>query len=60
MIDEVEPKVVAPTEPFPRNLMEFVDRFGTDEACLGYLRTMRWPGGGRQLHFRTDDNYTSA
>jgi len=30
---------------FPKNLMEFLDRFPTDDACLEYLRTVRWPGG---------------
>ena len=28
---------VAVGEEFPRNLMEFLDKFGTDETCLGYL-----------------------
>lgn len=28
---------------FPRNLMEFLDRFATDRACLEYLRRVRWP-----------------
>lgn len=32
-------------EEFPRNLMEFLDKFGTDEICLEYLRTVRWGGG---------------
>lgn len=30
---------------FPRNLMEFVERFATDKACWEYLRTVRWPQG---------------
>jgi len=30
---------------FPRNIMEFLDRFGTDAACLEYLRAVRWPDG---------------
>ena len=32
-------------KPFPCNLMEFLDRFGTDETCMEYLRTIRWPKG---------------
>ena len=32
-------------EAFPRNLMEFMDHFSTDAACLEYLRTVRWPAG---------------
>jgi transposase-like protein len=30
---------------FPRNLMEYVERFATNEACLEYLRAVRWPEG---------------
>ena len=30
---------------FPRNLMDFLDRFDTDEACLSYLSAVRWPNG---------------
>lgn len=30
---------------FPKNLLEFLDRFATDEACLEYLCQIRWPGG---------------
>jgi len=30
---------------FPRNIMEFLDRFGTDAACLEYVRAVRWPDG---------------
>jgi transposase-like protein len=29
---------------FPRNMMEFLDRFATDQACLAYLSQVRWPG----------------
>ncbi len=32
-------------EAFPRNLMEFVDRFATDEACWEYFRMVRWSQG---------------
>lgn len=30
---------------FPRNMMEFLDRFATDETCLEYLRGVRWSEG---------------
>ncbi len=30
---------------YPRNWNEFLDWFGTEEACLGYLERLRWPGG---------------
>jgi hypothetical protein len=29
----------------PKTLLEFEDRFGTEEACIGYLRGRRWPEG---------------
>jgi len=32
-------------EDYPRTLMEFEARFGTDEACRDYLSELRWPGG---------------
>jgi transposase-like protein len=30
---------------FPKNMMEFLDRFATEEACLAYLYRVRWPKG---------------
>ena len=30
---------------FPRTIMEFTDRFSTNEACGEYLRDLRWPEG---------------
>ncbi len=30
---------------YPRNWTEFLDRFGSEEACLSYLEGLRWPGG---------------
>jgi transposase-like protein len=32
---------------YPANLIEFIDWFPTDEACLQYLETVRWPSGFR-------------
>lgn len=32
---------------FPKNLMEFEERFHSDEACRKYLFSQRWPGGFR-------------
>lgn len=34
-------------EEFPRNLMEFEQRFSTEEDCYAYLRQLRWPDGFR-------------
>ena len=30
---------------YPRNWNEFLDWFASEEACLGYLERLRWPGG---------------
>lgn len=30
---------------FPRSILEFQDRFATEEACLEYLAACRWPDG---------------
>jgi transposase-like protein len=30
---------------YPRNWNEFLDWFGSEEACLVYLEQLRWPGG---------------
>lgn len=32
-------------EDYPRTLLEFEERFATEEACLEYLFKMRWPEG---------------
>lgn len=34
-------------EDYPRTLVEFEQRFGTEEACLKYLYKLRWPQGFR-------------
>jgi transposase-like protein len=36
-----------PIPDFPRNLMEFDEKFRTEEACREYLFTQRWPNGFR-------------
>ena len=33
------------TEDFPTTLVEFTERFGTEEACRAYLIQQRWPEG---------------
>jgi len=30
---------------YPANMMDFMDMFSTEEACLEYLATVRWPNG---------------
>lgn len=30
---------------FPKNLVEFTERFATNEACASYLAEVRWPDG---------------
>jgi transposase-like protein len=47
-------------ETFPRNLLEFLDRFGTNEACLEYLRTIRWPEGFRCPACGSCDGWATA
>ncbi|HWK84416.1 MAG TPA: transposase, partial [Caldimonas sp.] len=39
--------VVAPEagKDYPRNWNEFLDWFGSEEACLSYLERLRWPQG---------------
>lgn len=32
---------------FPKNLMEFEERFATEEACLAFARAKKWPDGFR-------------
>ncbi len=32
-------------EDFPRNITEFRERFSTEESCIDYLITLRWPTG---------------
>jgi len=32
-------------EDYPRNLVEFEARFGTEQACREYLHRLRWPHG---------------
>ena len=38
-------QIIAPpaTQDYPRTWSEFLDRFGSEEACLAYLETLRWP-----------------
>jgi transposase-like protein len=33
------------TEDYPRTLLEFEERFGTEEGCREYLFRLRWPDG---------------
>ena len=36
-----------PAEDYPRTLIEFQERFATEEACRQYLEQLRWPDGFR-------------
>ena len=44
-MDDAQKAIEMVAEGFPRNMMEFLDKFGTDEICLEYLRTVRWGAG---------------
>ena len=37
-------------EDYPKTLLEFEERFGTEEACIQYLFNVRWPEGFRCPH----------
>ena len=43
----MEPQIVAPIpgKDYPQNWSDFLDWFGTEEACLGYLEKLRWGNG---------------
>jgi transposase-like protein len=45
---------------FPRNLMEFLDRFATNDACLEYLRRVRWPEGFACPQCGSREGWTTA
>ena len=45
---------------FPRNLMDFMDRFDSDEACLGYLSAVRWPNGFACPACNSHDGWATA
>jgi len=34
-------------EDYPRTMLEFEDRFRTEDACRAYLSQLRWPEGFR-------------
>jgi transposase-like protein len=43
----METQIVAPIpgKDYPQNWNDFLDWFGTEEACLAYLEKLRWPAG---------------
>lgn len=47
-------------EEFPRNMMEFLDKFGTDAVCLEYLRRVRWAEGFICPECGSGDGWTTA
>ena len=42
---------------FPKTLLEFQERFSTEEACVEYLMEMRWPSGIRCPRCQGEDGY---
>jgi len=32
-------------EDYPRNLEEFIERFATEDDCIDYITSLRWPSG---------------
>jgi transposase-like protein/Zn ribbon nucleic-acid-binding protein len=47
-------------DDLPQDLPTFIARFGTDEACRGYLFRQRWPDGFRCRACRHDDAWALA
>jgi len=44
-------------KPFPRNVIEFQEAFGTEEQCEDYLAELRWPHGFICPNCGHDDSY---
>ena len=40
------------SEDYPRTLLELEQRFSDDEACAGYLASVRWPAAGTAVEER--------
>jgi len=45
-------------EDYPRTLLEFEERLGTEQACRDYLARMRWPDGFRCPRCGSDSAWT--
>lgn len=45
---------------FPKTLLEFEDRFGTEQACRDYIFRMRWPEGFRCPRCGHDKTYATG
>jgi transposase-like protein len=45
---------------FPKTLMEFEERFGTEQACRDYLFRMRWPEGFRCPRCKHAETYRTG
>ena len=45
---------------FPKTLLEFEERFGTEEACREYLAACRWNGRPRCGRCDSDHVWSSA
>ncbi len=41
----VEPSFPIPGRDYPRNLVEFYERFGSEDDCIAFLLALRWPDG---------------
>ena len=47
-------------EDYPQTLMEFEERFGTEQACRDYLAGLRWPDGFRCPRCDSDAVWTRS
>lgn len=48
------------SENFPKNLVEFTERFATERACREYLLDVRWPRGFVCPHCSATKGWTTA
>ena len=48
------------SEDFPKNLVEFTERFTTEQACCEYLLDVRWPRGFVCPHCSATKGWTTA
>ena len=47
-------------EDYPKTLLEFEGRFATEEACLEYLRKLRWPEGFHCPRCKNDKGWLTS
>lgn len=51
---------MATDEDYPGNLLEFEERFATEDACREYLKQLRWPQGFRCPRCNSDRSWPTG